>query len=124
MAINRHFHIENLYRFNACRQTFKGNGVVAVTEKHMPKNYMVDFVVDLLPAYLADHKTELGRYASSPEFSLRVTAAALNMLPAKYFTTPAGAVYSAFSMKEPQIRADVFSALSKASTQIAEQMSI
>lgn len=103
---------------------FTKNGVIAVTVGDMPRNYMLDFVVDLLPVYLADHKTELGRYASSPEFSLRVTAAALNMLPAKYFTTPAGAVYSAFSMKKAQTEADVFSALSRASAQIAKQMSV
>ena len=88
----------------------------------MPKNYMLDFVDQALPVYISSHSRELGNYADSPEFILRMKAATLNMLPAKYVTTSAGLVFSAYGMKEPQMEADVVSAFLRASAQVMYQM--
>ena len=89
---------------------------------HMPKNYILEFVDEALPGYISSHSGELGRFVNSPEFILRLKVATLNLLPAKYVTTSAGLVHSAYGMKEPQMEADVVSAFLRASTQVMYQM--
>ena len=86
-----------------------------MTQGHMPRNYMLEFVDEVLPGYISSHSGELGKFADSPEFILRLKAATLNLLPAKYVTTSTGMIYSAYGMKEHQMEADVVSAFLRAS---------
>ena len=91
------------------------NGVKdALQQNYIIRNYMMEFLSHYIPMYIEEHREKFGLLADSHEFALRFRVEALNLLPSRYVTTPAGEVFSSFEMKLPQHSADLTAALTLA----------